>query len=199
MYTDKNQIEAYLGITLPSSLDDQLDNWIQAVQNYLDNYVGFSFENTTETSRYYDGSGERELFVDKYYELGSVVTLDVDGDTDVTVDSGDGSGVVQYPLNSDRTDRLYLPTDAPISKFPSHRNAVKVTAKFGWSAEAPQDIQLTATRLMAHLIQPRLSGNLGEKTQESLGDYSVSFAKLDETAKLLGVTNILDQYRNLCL
>jgi len=194
MYTDKNQIEAYLGITLPSSLDDQLDNWITAVQKWLDNYVGFGFENDTVTDRYFDGSGERELFVDKYHTLVSVITLDVDGNNDVTIDT---DGIIQYPLNETPKDRIFLESSASIAKFPSYRNAVKINAKFGYSVEAPQDIQLASTRLMAHLIQPRLSGNLGEKKQESLGDYSVSFAKLDETAKLLGVTNILDQYRNL--
>jgi hypothetical protein len=196
MYTDKNQIEAYLGITLPSDLDDQLDNWISAVQRWLDNYVGFGFENDTATDRYFDGSGDRELFIDKYHTLVSVITLDVDGDNDVTVGT---DGIIQYPLNATPKDRIFLENSASVARFPSHRNGVKINAKWGYSATPPQDIQLATTRLMAHLIQPRLSGNLGEKTQESLGDYSVSFAKLDETAKLLGVTNILDQYRNLHL
>ena len=191
-YTDEKKVENYLGTELPSSLSQQILSWVTAVTEWIDNYTGFSFENSASSTRYFDGSGSRELLVDKYHTLESIVTLDVDGDEDVTIDS---SGLVQYPLNTTPKDRLYLESSASIARFPSHRNAVKITATWGYSTTPPEEIILAATRLLAHLLQKRLSG--GKVSQESLGDYSVSFEKIDEAAELLGVKNILDQYRNL--
>jgi len=191
-YTDKNQIEKYLGTTFPSSLNSQLVNWITAVTGWIENYVGFSFENDTASDRYFDGSGSRELLVDKYHTLVSIIILDINGSNDITLDTND---IVQYPLNATPKDRIYIEGSGSVIKFPSYRNAVKINAKWGWSATVPQEIQLATTRLMAHLLQKRLSG--GAVSQESLGDYSVSFHKIEESAELLGVTNILDQYRNL--
>ena len=155
-----------------------------------------SWENDADAAadRYFDGSGARELLIDTYYALVSVTTLDVDGDDDVTIDT---DGIIEYPLNRTAKDRIYLETSASIAKFPAHRNAVKINAKWGFASVVPEDISLAATRLLGHLLNKRIKG--GDTKSESLGDYSISFFEIDEAANLLGVTNILDQYRPLDL
>lgn len=195
-YTDEGQIEKYLGTELPEALDTQLASWITAITKWIENYVGFSFENDTASDRYFDGLGSRELLVDKYHDdLVSITTLDVDGDDDVSLDL---DYVKEYPLNEDAKDRLLLLSNASIGKWPNRQYSVKVNAKWGYSATPPEDIKLCATRLMAHLLNTRLKGGDGV-TQESLGDYSISYSKIDEAVEVLGIKNILDQYRNLSL
>ena len=192
-YTDKTQIEDYLGVSLPSALNDQIANWITAIQQWIDNYAGTTFEGSEQT-KYYDGDGSREILVDHFYGTPTIVTIDTDGDDNVSV-SGDYLDL--YPLNRDTKDRIFLKSGAEIGSFPNYRYAVKITATFGWSETVPQQVQLAATRLMGHLLNKRLAG--GDVEREALGDYSVSFHKIDETADVLGIKNILDQYRNINL
>ena len=192
-YTSKTDVDNYLGTTLPNSLTSQLNQWITAVDEWIDNYTNTTFEGSEET-RYYDGNGERELLVDYFYGTPVIVILDTDGDDDTTISD---DYVNKYPLNRTTKDRVYLKSGSEISLFPSYRYAVKITATFGWSATAPEEVRLAATRLLAHLLNKRLSG--GEIKSESLGDYSVTLAEIDEEADILGVKNILDQYRNISI
>ena len=195
-YTDEGQIEKYLGTELPESLDTQLASWITAITEWIDKYVGFGFENDTASDKYFDALGGRDLLVDKYHDdLVSIDTLDVDGDDDVSLDL---DYVKEYPLNEDAKDCLKILPAGSISLWPNREYSVKINAKWGYSEEPPEEIQLCATRLMAHLLNTRLKG--GDKiTQESLGDYSIGYGAIDEAADVLGVKNILDQYRNLAL
>lgn len=192
-YTSKSQVEDYLGTSLPNTLTTQLNLWITAVQEWIDNYTNTTFESSSET-RYYDGNGDRELLVDLFHGTPAIVILDTDGADDVTITD---AYVDKYPLNRTTKDTVYLKSGAEVTLFPSYRYAVKITATFGWSAACPEEIKLAATRLLAHLLNKRLSG--GVIRSESLGDYSVTLAEIDEEADILGVKNILDQYRNLSI
>jgi len=194
-YTDEGQIEKYIGAELPKSLDAQLALWITAITNWIDNYVGFSFENDTAEDRYFNALGGKDLIVDKYHDLVSITTLDVDGDSDVSLDI---TTVAEYPLNEDAKDYIHLLANAGIGRWPNRDYSVKINASFGYSDTPPEDIKLCATRLMAHLLNTRLKGG-DNVTEESLGDYRVNYGEVDEAADVLGVKNILDQYRNLSL
>ena len=195
-YTDEGQIEKYLGTELPESLDTQLASWITAITEWIDKYVGFGFENDTASDKYFDALGGRDLLVDKYHDdLVSIDTLDVDGDDDVSLDL---DYVKEYPLNEDAKDCLKILPAGSISMWPNRDYSVKVNAKWGYSKLPPEEIQLCATRLMAHLLNTRLKGG-NNVTEEDLGDYRIKYGDIDEAADVLGVKNILDQYRNLAL
>ena len=195
-YTDEGQIEKYLGTELPESLDTQLASWITAITEWIDKYVGFSFENDTASDKYFDALGGRDLLVDKYHDdLVSIITLDVDGDSDVTLDL---DYVKEYPLNEDAKDCLKILPAGSISLWPNRDYSVKINAKWGYSKLPPEEIKLCATRLITHLLNTRLKGS-DNVSAESLGDYSISYGDIDEAADVLGITNILDQYRNLAL
>jgi len=188
-YTDKSQVEAYIGASLPSSLTAQLNLWCVAIKEWIDNYVGFSFESGAAADRYFDGSGDRELLVDKFYGTPTISTLDSDGIVDLTLDT---NYIVSYPLNKTQKDRIRLLPGGTIAVWPSLKYSVKINATWGWSASAPEEIKLAATRMLSKVIDNR-SG--GEMTSESLGDYSISYKDIDEAAEVLGVKDILDQYR----
>jgi hypothetical protein len=193
-YTDKNQINDYLGIVLPSALETQLNKWITAVQQWIDNYVGFTFEGGAVAShRYFDGSGDKELLIDTHFSISSISIFDEDGNDTIDLDL---SYIIQYPINSVAKDRLVIiSSNAGISRWPNRKYCIDVEAIWGWYETAPEEIKLCATKLMASLLSVRLKG--GEAQSESLGDYSITYTDIDEKAKELGITNILDQYRNL--
>ncbi len=66
---------------------------------------------------------------------------------------------------------------------------------FGAATSVPEAIQFVATKLAATLIEPGLKG--GHISSQDLGDYSVTFEKIDQTADALGIYNTLDQYRDI--
>ena len=39
MYTTKAKVEAYLMINISDSFDTQINNWISAAENYINNYT----------------------------------------------------------------------------------------------------------------------------------------------------------------
>jgi len=189
-YTDKTNVENFLNITIPASLNTQLATWIAGVKQWIDNYTGTTFESGSET-RYYDGSGSRELLVDYFTGDPVVVTLDVDGDDDVSITA---DYIDSYPLNETVKNCLVLKSAAEVGVFPKRQKSVKVTATFGWSSTVPELVQMAATQLVAYFLQTRLKGGKNV-TSEELGDYSISYGKVDSAADELGIKNILDQYR----
>ena len=189
-YTDKTNVENYLGITLPSALNTQITNWISAIKEWIDAYCNTTFESGSET-RYYDGSGTTILLVDAFTGTPTVITLDTDGDDDITISSG---YLDLYPLNKTIKNTIHLKAGNEIGIFPDFKKSVKITATFGSSAAVPELVKLAATRMLAKILENRLKG--GTKiTSESLGDYSHSYGEIDEAAEILGIKNILDQYK----
>lgn len=194
MYTTQAKIEAYSGTTIPAAQVAQLTNWITAVQKWIDNYIGYGFEDVVATHKIFDGSGSKTLFVDTFYSATSITTMDSSGENDVAVDM---AYVIQYPINSMAKNRLEIIDGCNISKWPDHKYAVDVEALWGGSNTVPEDIELVATMIMSDMLADA-SGS-GDAESESLGDYSISYgtSDIEESADKFGIKSILDQYRNI--
>ena len=56
-YTSKTAIENYLLESIDSSFNTQIENWIESIEKYIDNYTGRNFKADTEASeRKFDGN-----------------------------------------------------------------------------------------------------------------------------------------------
>ena len=80
--------------------------------------------------------------------------------------------------------------------FDEGQRTVKVVGKFGYSVTTPSAIKTVAVKLVLAMMKENIGDtDLKEITQESLGDYSASFAKVKDIAERLHFANILDKYK----
>ena len=194
MYTTEEKIESYLMITIDQSQSDEVDNWIIAVSNWIENYTGRTFEASTET-KYFDGSGSRELYIDSVISITTLQTLNTDGTVSTTLTEGHDDDYLLYPLNESPKHIIKLVISSSIAVFPSGLKRVKITGNFGQASSVPADVELAATMLVGKIIGKGLKG--GETKGQSLGDFSVSYEDVNESADSLGIKNILDKYRKI--
>lgn len=197
-YTTKSKIEDYLALTIDDSLNDSITSWITAVSDWIDLYCNRSFEpKTTAEVKKYDGNDTEWLDIDDAIEITKV---EIDG-TEVPSD-----GYTTYPANKLPITRLRLnQTTAPNSRMQVYNNnytwqsyypqGISVTGKFCYSATVPPMIELAATKMVGAIIKEAVGdGDVKEVTQESIGRYSVGYARIGEIANQMGVKEELAPY-----
>jgi hypothetical protein len=196
-YTTQAKVQDYLGENIPSSIASAtLASWLLAVDTYIENYTNESWKDLTADTRYYDGDGGTELYIDNFEGTpAEVTTLDQDGDDDQTLTINEDYRVYPWNDNPNKTvkNRLVLIAgNNRIGYWPKGERRIKVTADYGMTT-APADIVLVATKLMGNVLQKNMKG--GPTTMEKVGDVQFQYATIDESAVAMGITNILDSYR----
>lgn len=191
-YTTRQQIENYLLITIDPSFYTQVDNWIEEIEDYIDQITGRNFvADSADAVRYYDGDNSASLLIDDAVSISEIKI----GDNDALVAD-------TTPLDADGDFILYPANRLPISKiqlrassFPSTPlRCIKVTGKFGYSVAAPADIMQAATILVAGIINYSWNAE-GEVSSMTIGRYSVTY-KTDQSWKdFERVPDILKHYR----
>ena len=198
MYTSIGDIQKYTLTDIDVSFVPQVESWIQAVESYINNYTGRldGFENTTSTTRYFDGNGKREIDVGNFASLSSVEILNYNSDdVDVTLSEGKASDYLIYPYNTSPKYRLILTINSQVPVWSVGDRRIKLTGIFGQST-VPFDIKLAATILATEIIKQGRDGGL--KISENEGDYSASFETFDRLAmRITNVRSILDRYKIL--
>ena len=197
-YTTKTKIESFLLITVDESFDDQVDNFIEDVEDFIDEYTGRNFVADEEASeRLYNGNNTNELEIDDCIEV-------------ETVELGtDDYGTSFNELAE--TDYVFLPANAIAKGFPIKAIHLKteiftkglqnhrITARWGYSEEAPGPISMAATILAAHIWKFGRGGISGGITQEKIGNYSVSYDSDKDKMDYDRALAILDKYKRYYL
>lgn len=205
-YITKQEVEKYLGLSIKTTLDTFLTTLISAATAYIENYTGRWFEDDdTAATRYYDGNGCTKLAID---DLRDITSLTVDGEA-----LTENEDYYLYPLNA-ATDGLpyeWIELIQPETKLKSSYNSrmdrgypyvfekgqrtVEVNGKWGYSTTPPDDIKTVCLKIVGGMIKENIGDtDLKEITQETLGAYSASFAKVREVANALGINTLLDNY-----
>ena len=210
-YIDKAKIEKYMGLTIDSGLDAFIASLISGAEKYIDKYCGgrhFAkrwFEDADDDRTFrYDGNDNTKIAIDDLRELTSLTVDDIE----LTEDKD----FHLYPLNADEYDmpfewiELIQPetrllnvnsrlSSAPPYIFDKGQRTIVIVGKFGFSTSVPEDIELAALKIVGGIIKENVGdADLREVTQESLGDYSASYAKIKDTANRLGVDEFLRGY-----
>lgn len=193
-YTTEEKVEAYLMVKIDPSQSNDIDIWIEAVGQWIDNYTGRTFIAVSET-RYYDGNGKRKLNIDPVISITTLQTLNTDGTVDTTLTEGHANDFLLYPLNESPKYIVELVLSASIGVFPRGMRRVKITGSFGQTSTTPKNIELAASMLVGKIINQGIKG--GQSSAESLGDFRITYQKIDEAADSLGIKNILDQYKKI--
>lgn len=195
MITNESKIEKYMMIDIDSSFSSQITDWINAVELYINNYTGIEdgFESASSI-KYFNGNNEREIIIDKCTEITTIEVLEADGgDVEWTLTEGMESDYITFPYNKTPIFKLILRPSAQIGSWYKGNKRIKITAHWGQSSSVPKDIELAATMLVSSIIEKGLRG--GKVGSESLGDYSISYVDIDDSAQVLGVKRILDKYK----
>jgi hypothetical protein len=181
-YTTKQAIENYTLQSISSSFDLQINAWILAMENYIDNYTGRNFLLDEEaTERFYDGDSSNTILVDDF--IGDIV-LKI-GDEEIPAEN-----IFVYPNNSKVKNKIKLS-----GYIFSHGNQnISVEAKWGFSEEIPADISLACTILVAGIMS-YADGSKGKARSESVGRYSITYSDDKGWNDFDRVKGILDFYR----
>jgi len=193
-YTSRSKIENFLLITVDESFHDQVDNFIEDTERFIDTYTERNFVADSESSaRYYDGFDTRELRIDDCVE---VETVEIGGD-----DYGHSSASFEETTDYITSPANAIARDTPIntiiltkSYFPGGVQNHRVTAKWGYSEACPGDISMAATILAAHLWKFGRGGITGGISQEKIGNYSVSYDNDKDKQDYDRAIAILDRY-----
>lgn len=172
-YCEIADVENYLLREISSGFEDTVEGWIRGVSRMMDNLAnrklvapvigsGEDFE-----ERFYDGNGKTCMFIDDCQEITKVEVGDQYGDNLVEVtDFYPSPRVAPYA-------KLFLKNNA----FVSGTQNIKITGRFGYFNEIPDDIKTICAIIVAGIVNASDKGNSAKKS-ESIGAYSVTY--LDE-------------------
>lgn len=181
-------------ITIDATFHARVDKWIEDMENYIDGMTGRNFvADAEESDREFDGTGTRKLVIDDAILIGDVA-LDYETPEEL-VDEDD---LVKYPAN-------YAAKGVPISLlkmrsgiFPRGSQNIVVSGKWGFSEETPGDIEMTATVLVAGIINFAHQSD-GEVQSETIGRYSVTYKNDTQWADFERVPEVLKSYRKFSM
>ena len=192
-YLQESDLENLILEDIDPSFSTWITSVIAMVQSYIDQYCETTFENAAAATKYFDGSGSNEIYVGDIQSVSEILIFDTTG---AQIQSLSNSDYSLYPYNESVKSIIKLSPGGSYRPFPGWAHAVKVTGVWGY-ATVPGAIKLAAIKLAAQIINQGLKG--GKVSQENLGSYTVSYEKVDETVDVLGIREILNQYRKINL
>jgi hypothetical protein len=200
-YTNESKIENYLLQDIHSSFSTQIDSWIEGVEKIIDKITGRNFiADSTASARLYDGDGSTELLID---EAIAITKVEVGNDsyganfTEVVA-----SGADRYFLKPDNYAAKELPVHKIILNARTFTSGIqnnRVTAKWGYSAAVPADIEFAATVFVAGIINQHRQGG-DEIKSEKIGNYQVTYNTDDKSnsyADFVRAQEILKAYTKI--
>lgn len=195
-YTTKTLIQNYLLITIDSTFDTQVNDWIAKVEDYIDRYTHRNFiADTTASARLYDGDGTEDLLIDDCVDVTKVEQgLDTYGGTFQEVGETGSDRYFTYPANS--TALLVPITKIVLSAraFPCGNQNNRITGKWGYSVAVPAEIEHIATVLAAGIINFSLNAD-GEVQSMTVGQYTVAYKDKKQQSDLESVEDVLKMYK----
>jgi hypothetical protein len=200
-YTTKIAIENYLLRTIASGFTTQLEEWISAAERYIDQMTGRSFvADAVASARLFDGNDAPLLLIDDCVAVTKVeVGNDPYGSSFAEILAIGSNRYFTQPNNHAEIGvpirKLLLTAQTWVGGVQNHR----ITAKWGYSATAPEDIKWAATVLAAGICLPGLTGNIGGISSEKIGNYAVTYSNDNQKADHDRALDILKNYQRINL
>lgn len=218
-YITKTDVQNYSGIAINNTLNSFITGLIATAEDYIERYCGnvketgiekrFFEDDDIDKTFFYDGNNATKLSID---DLRSLTSLTVDFGTGGATALTETDDFILYPLNANNFSEPFteiqllqpstrLNTNSRIQSsapfiFDEGQSTVRVIGKFGFSTTPPEQIKTVAMKIVMAFIKENIGDtDLKEITQESLGDYSASYAKVKDIAERLGFNILLDQYK----
>lgn len=197
-YTNKTEIENYILTTIDSTFNSQVDNWIEAMENYIDHMTGRNFiadSVSNDSDKYYDGDNTSKLLIDDAVEITEIEVGDGNVLTpDTSPLKADGDFVTQ-PYNRTPITRIVLRA----GYFPTYpKQGIRVKARWGFSENVPADIKQVCTVLVAGIINYGNNAD-GEVKSMNIGSYSVTYKDEKQWQDFERVGEILKNYKKFII
>src|SRR6056297_1196465 len=199
-YTTKEAVENYSTTDIIEEFSEQIEEFIAEMEDYVDDYTKRNFvADSTATTRLYNGNGSKNLPIDDCIEITKVERgTNTYGDDFIEIEEGGSGGYYLLPAN-------YEEEELPINKIHLRSmywneglNNHRITAKWGYSEEAPADIKFATTVLVNGVIKEN-NTTKGDIERESIGEYSVAFKDQKEKSDYKRAMEILDNYKKFNL
>ena len=185
-YAKRDLIEQILKRDLTEDELTALPIIMEAVDLYINNQIGSTFLNVSESTKYYDGGG-KIINTDPVHSVSAVKLVDEDEIVQDTYDEGD------YELRP-RNETIKTWIEHRWGKFLKGTTNIAVIGKFSLSTDGtvPEDIQYAASYLVAQTFMQSFSGEL---KSESIEGYSRTFGKFTTEHEFIGIA--LDKYKRV--
>lgn len=133
---------------LYSSTDDAysyaIGTAIVAASRLIDRYVGrwdnYFYPSTDAETRYYDGEGNKQQYIDECMSITSVAVAE-DSNLSTYTSWTDGTDYLTFPYNQLPTFELIIHPDGGKFRFPLYRKAIRVVGIFGGSLTPPEEVK----------------------------------------------------------
>lgn len=172
-YTDKTAIENYMLVDIDASFDDQIDEYIETVEEYIDHATNRDFApydgETAASERTFDGDGTKTILIDPATTV-TAVKLSEDGDA-IAADQ-----YITMPVRKETIEGIKM----KYLVFPTGLQNIYITATWGY-ASVPKQVKMAATILVSGIIQNAWQAE-GEIQSISLGRYQVTYRSVEEVA-----------------
>lgn len=200
-YTTETKIENFILQNIDASFSAQLDAWIEGIENYIDQYTGRNFiADSAASARLYDGDGEQDIIIDDCVEVETVEVGEDDyGGTFSTVSSSGSDRYFLEPINANVKSIPYTKVILRARYWPKGLQNNRITAKWGYSAAVPADIEFAATVLVGGICNAQRQGG-DEIKSEKIGNYQVTYNTengQNSFADLKRALQILDTYKKI--
>lgn len=179
-YTDKAAVQNYTLTNIDVAFDDQLDEWILAMSEYIDEQVGYPVYRETETTRLYDGSGAEQQIISP---VNTITEVKVDG---VVVEP------TKAPYNETTKTYLILPRQIFTVDFAN----VSVKGIHCLKSTLPNPIKLACSILVAGIVNQSNNQTEGVKS-EKIGEYSVTYATDEEQKQYKWAKDVINTYKRI--
>lgn len=198
-YTTEAKIENYILNDIASSFSTQISSWIEGIENFIDQYTGRNFiADEAASARLYDGDGEQNILVDDCVEVTKVEQgTDDYGGTFSEVSASGADRYFTLPNNATAKGEPINEITLRSRRWPEGIQNNRITAKWGYSASVPADIEFAATVFVAGILNQHRQGG-DEIKSEKIGNYQVTY-NTDNGENSFGdfkrAMEILDRYR----
>ena len=184
-YATREVVKQYLGIELDKTADDALlDGLISRAEKIIESYTGREFEDKTAT-KYFDADDiEGRLLYLWGYDLLTITTLTNGDGTEISSDN-----YRLEPRNESPKWQIRLDEDTTWD-FDDSDDEVSIVGKWGYSANAPADIQHACIRLVSFLYRQKDTSADIDRPMITGDGVTIMPSALPQDVK-----SILDSYR----
>ncbi len=175
-YTTKTKIENYLLKTIDASYDTQIARWIEGMEQVIDKMTNRNFiADSIASARVFGGDGTPELMIDECVAITKVeVGNDEFGSSFTEVPASGAGRYFSYPENATLKGVPFYKVSLFGDAFPCGMQNNRITAKWGYSAAVPADIEFVATVFVAGIINQQILGG-DEIKSEKIGNYQITY------------------------
>ena len=154
-YCSLAELKVNLDIAAVTTYDTNLENLIENVSRWIDNYTNRKFYATT-ASKYYTAQTPRRVKID---ELLTITTLKTDEDLDGVYEAlWTANDFKLFPYNDTPYTYIEITPYGNKAFYPGLPRSIEVTGSFGYASTTPEDIErvciLQSSRTWARRTTP---------------------------------------------